>query len=106
MTGSALRPAKRDAISQGGWNHDVTRYPEASRVPGLVLFRWDAPLFFANAELFRDSVMTAIAASPTPVRCVVVAAEPVTSVDVTAADILYTQFRADFYATLGEAVKA
>ncbi|HZY58878.1 MAG TPA: SulP family inorganic anion transporter, partial [Candidatus Binataceae bacterium] len=32
--------------------HDISRYPQASRIPGLVLFRWDAPLFFANAELF------------------------------------------------------
>ena len=48
----------------------------------------DAPLFFANAELFRDRVMNAVATSPTPVRWMVVAAEPVTSVDVTAADIL------------------
>jgi len=32
--------------------HDITRYPAARRVPGLVLFRWDAPLFFANAEVF------------------------------------------------------
>ncbi|HEU5297324.1 MAG TPA: SulP family inorganic anion transporter [Burkholderiaceae bacterium] len=68
--------------------HDVTRYPQARRIPGLVLFRWDAPLFFANAELFGDRVRAAIAASPTPARCVVVAAEPVTSVDVTAADSL------------------
>jgi high affinity sulfate transporter 1 len=68
--------------------HDIARYPHASRIPGLVLFRWDAPLFFANAELFRDRVRAAIASSPTPVRWVVVAAEPVTSVDVTAADIL------------------
>ena len=68
--------------------HDVSRYPKASRIPGLVLFRWDAPLFFANAELFRDRVRAAIASSPTPVRRVVVAAEPVTSVDVTAADIV------------------
>ena len=68
--------------------HDIERYPDARRVPGLVLFRWDAPLFFANAELFRDRVMNAVAASPTPVRWIVVAAEPVTSVDVTAADIL------------------
>ncbi|MDM0025431.1 SulP family inorganic anion transporter [Variovorax saccharolyticus] len=68
--------------------HDITRYPQASRIPGLVLFRWDAPLFFANAELFRDRVLAAVAASPTPVRWVVVAAEPVTSVDVTAADIV------------------
>jgi high affinity sulfate transporter 1 len=68
--------------------HDISRYPQASRIPGLILFRWDAPLFFANAELFRDRVLGAVASSPTPVRWVVVAAEPVTSVDVTAADIV------------------
>jgi high affinity sulfate transporter 1 len=68
--------------------HDITRYPEARRIPGLVLFRWDAPLFFANAELFSDRVRDAIEASPTPVRRIVVAAEPVTSVDVTASDSL------------------
>ncbi len=68
--------------------HDITRYPEARLMPGLVLFRWDAPLFFANAELFHERVLDAVASSPTPVRWVVVAAEPVTSVDVTAADAL------------------
>ncbi len=68
--------------------HDIGRYPQASRIPGLVLFRWDAPLFFANAELFRERVLGVVARSPTPVRWVVVAAEPVTSVDVTAADIV------------------
>ncbi|MGQ9547024.1 MAG: SulP family inorganic anion transporter [Roseiflexus sp.] len=68
--------------------HDITRYPHARLIPGLVLFRWDAPLFFANAEYFRTRVLDAVAASPTPVRWVVVAAEPVTSVDVTAADML------------------
>ena len=68
--------------------HDITRYPDARVVPGLVLFRWDAPLFFANAELFRDRVLDAVAASPTPVNWVVVGAEPITSVDVTAADTL------------------
>lgn len=66
--------------------HDVARYPQARLVPGLVLFRWDAPLFFANAELFRERVLEAVARAPQPVRWVVVAAEPVTSVDVTAAD--------------------
>jgi high affinity sulfate transporter 1 len=66
--------------------HDITRYPEARLIPGLVLFRWDAPLFFANAELFRERVLDAVAGSPTPVCWLVVAAEPVTSVDVTAAD--------------------
>ena len=68
--------------------HDITRYPDARLIPGLVLFRWDAPLFFANAEFFHDRVLAAIASSPTPVRWLVVAAEPVTSVDVTAADAL------------------
>jgi MFS superfamily sulfate permease-like transporter len=68
--------------------HDITRHPEARRIPGLVLFRWDAPLFFANAEFFYERVMAAIAGSPTPVRWLVVAAEPVTSIDVTAADVL------------------
>ena len=68
--------------------HDISRYPQARRIPGLVLFRWDAPLFFANAELFQNCVVDAVASSPTPVRWVVVTAEPVTSVDVTAADVL------------------
>ena len=67
-------------------HHPLSRRPGV--VPGLVLFRWDAPLFFANAEFFRDRVLDAVAASPTPVRWLVVGAEPVTSVDVTAADIL------------------
>jgi high affinity sulfate transporter 1 len=66
--------------------HDMTRYPDARRIPGLVLFRWDAPLFFANAELFKERVLDAVAKSPTPVRWLVVAAEPVTGVDVTAGD--------------------
>jgi high affinity sulfate transporter 1 len=68
--------------------HDIMRYPDARLIPGLVLFRWDAPLFFANAELFRDRVLDAVNDAPTPVRWLVVAAEPVTSVDVTAADML------------------
>jgi high affinity sulfate transporter 1 len=66
--------------------HDIKRYPKARQIPGLVLFRWDAPLFFANAELFREHVLDAVAKSPAPVRWLVVAAEPVTSVDVTAGD--------------------
>jgi high affinity sulfate transporter 1 len=68
--------------------HDIKRYPTARRVPGLVLFRWDAPLFFANAELFHQRVLEAIAQSPTPVRRIIVTAEPVTDVDVTSADML------------------
>jgi high affinity sulfate transporter 1 len=68
--------------------HDITRYSDARRIPGLVLFRWDAPLFFANAEFFKERVLDALAKSPTPVRWLVVAAEPVTSVDVTAGDTI------------------
>ena len=66
--------------------HDITRYPDARQIPGLVLFRWDAPLFFANAEFFRERILDAVAKSPMPVRWLVVAAEPVTSVDVSAGD--------------------
>jgi high affinity sulfate transporter 1 len=68
--------------------HDITRYPDARLIPGLVLFRWDAPLFFANAEFFKERALDAVAKSPTPVRWLVVTAEPVTSVDVTAADFI------------------
>jgi high affinity sulfate transporter 1 len=68
--------------------HDIKRYPDARRVPGLVLFRWDAPLFFANAEQFHQRVLDAVAESPTEVKRILIAAEPVTSIDVTSADML------------------
>src|SRR5690606_2628552 len=68
--------------------HDLQRYPDARRVPGLVLFRWDAPLFFANAEFFQQCILQAIKDSPTPVKRIIVAAEPVTSIDVTSADVI------------------
>jgi high affinity sulfate transporter 1 len=68
--------------------HDTKRYPNARRIPGLVLFRWDAPLFFANAELFHQTVLEAIEESPTEVQRIVITAEPVTSIDVTSADML------------------
>jgi high affinity sulfate transporter 1 len=78
--------------------HDITRYPAARQIPGLVLFRWDAPLFFANAELFKQRVLDAVAQAPTKTRWMIVTAEPVTSVDVTAADAL-----AELQAALDEA---
>jgi high affinity sulfate transporter 1 len=68
--------------------HDILRHPEARQIPGLVLFRWDAPLFFANAAVFEERVQQVIALAPTPTKWVVVAAEPVTDVDITAADML------------------
>ncbi len=68
--------------------HDRERHPEGAQVPSLVLFRFDAPLFFANADVFRDGVLDAIAEAEPPIRRVVVAAEPITDVDSTAADML------------------
>jgi high affinity sulfate transporter 1 len=68
--------------------HDIQRHPDARLVPGLLLFRWDAPLFFANAELFQQSLLQAIDEAPQPISRVVVAAEPVTSIDVTSGDML------------------
>lgn len=67
--------------------HDVTRYPDAAQVPGLLLFRWDAPLFFANADGFRERLLGALEAAG-GARWVVVAAEPITDVDTTAAEML------------------
>ncbi len=68
--------------------HDVTRHPEGRRVPGLVLFRWDAQLFFANGEIFQDQVHRAIANAPTATRRLVVVADAITDIDITAADML------------------
>jgi high affinity sulfate transporter 1 len=64
--------------------HDVTRHPEGAQVPGLVLYRWDAPLFFANAARFRERVFRAVRRASPDARWVVVAAEPITDVDATA----------------------
>jgi high affinity sulfate transporter 1 len=68
--------------------HDVRSYPEASRLPGLVIYRFDAPLFFANAKTFRDAILRIARSEPAP-RWIVVAAEPITDVDITAADVLF-----------------
>ena len=68
--------------------HDISRHPEGRLVPGLVLFRWDAQLFFANAELFREQILNAVSSAPTEVRWVVVASDAITDVDITAADML------------------
>ena len=67
--------------------HDIQSYPDASQLPGLVIYRFDAPLFFANATTFRDEVRRLAAAEPAP-RWIVIAAEPVTDVDTTASDML------------------
>lgn len=68
--------------------HDASRHPEGRYVPGLVLFRWDEQLFFANAELFREAVLQAVDQATTPTREVIVVADAVNDIDVTAADML------------------
>jgi high affinity sulfate transporter 1 len=68
--------------------HDTDRHPDARQVPGLLLYRFDAPLFFANADVFRARLLGAVEDSIPQVRRVVVAAEPMTDVDSTGADLL------------------
>lgn len=68
--------------------HDIARYPEASQIPGLVMIRWDAPLFFANANIFRNKIRELVARTEPKPYWVLVAAEPVTDVDITAGEML------------------
>ncbi len=67
--------------------HDRRLHPEAEELPGLVIFRFDAPLFFANARTFREQIRRLAAANPRP-EWIIIAAEPITDVDTTAADML------------------
>ena len=67
--------------------HDVRSYPAAERLPRCVIFRFDAPLFFANSRTFREQVRT-LARSEPPPSWIIVASEPITDVDTTAADML------------------
>ena len=68
--------------------HDIDRHPEASQIPGLVLYRFDAPLFFANVEFFVNHLLDAIEERDDPISWVIVAAEPITDIDSTAAELL------------------
>lgn len=68
--------------------HDLARHPEGERVPGAVIVRFDAPLFFANGGLFDDYVRSVVAGVPDDVHTVILAAEPITDIDTTAVDEL------------------
>ena len=85
---SLLVPARRRARPrrepQGLPRH--RRYPDATLIPGLVLYRFDAPLFFANTDSFSDRVRALAEADGT--RWVVIAAEPITDIDATAGETL------------------
>jgi high affinity sulfate transporter 1 len=67
--------------------HDVRSYPAAELLPHCVIFRFDAPLFFANSRTFREQIR-ALARSEPPPSWIIVASEPITDVDTTAADML------------------
>jgi MFS superfamily sulfate permease-like transporter len=62
-------------------------YPDAIQLPGLVIYRFDGPLIFANANTFKAEIRHLAHADPAP-RWIIVAAEPMTDVDTTAADML------------------
>jgi high affinity sulfate transporter 1 len=67
--------------------HDLNAHPEGVKIPGLVIFRFDAPLVFANSRTFRDEIRQLAASDPKPMW-ILIAAEPITDVDTTAADML------------------
>lgn len=68
--------------------HDRARHPEGRQIPGLVLYRFDSPLFFANARFFSEDVQRVVEQRADAVRRVIVTAEPITDIDTTAADSL------------------
>ncbi len=68
--------------------HDIERHPDGQRIPGVVLVRFDAPLFFANGEIFGSFVRSVVEKAPTRTEWVIVAAEPITGLDTTAVDEL------------------
>jgi high affinity sulfate transporter 1 len=68
--------------------HDLSRHPEAERLPGIVIVRFDAPLFFANGGIFDDYVRATVTRAGPDVRTVILAAEPITDIDTTAVDEL------------------
>ena len=68
--------------------HDLSRYPEGTRLPGIVIVRFDAPLFFANGAIFDDYVRSRVKAAGPGVKTVILAAEPITDIDTTAMDEL------------------
>lgn len=71
--------------SLAGW-HNVARYPDARELPGIVVYRWEAPLFFANSSSFRNQIRGIV--TTRQVSWVVVQCEAVTDLDVSAAQML------------------
>jgi len=89
FTNNAWRPyrAELGRIPAVRGYHDLSRHPEGDRVDGIAIVRFDAPLFFANAGIFGHYVRKIAASEPRPLH-LVLAAEPITSIDSTAIDEL------------------
>lgn len=68
--------------------HDVDDYPSAEVIPGLLVYRYDSPLFFANAENFRARALAAVDAASEPVRWFLLNVEANVEIDVTGADAM------------------
>ncbi|MER6124160.1 sulfate permease [Streptomyces sp. NPDC001795] len=66
--------------------HDVDDYPQARTIPGLLVYRYDSPLFFANAENFRRRALDAVDEQKDPVRWFLLNMEANVEVDITALD--------------------
>ena len=66
--------------------HDIERHPEAVQIPGLIIYRFDAPMFFANAEFFSDEVKKAVGTRQESITWIILAAEPITDIDTSAAE--------------------
>ena len=86
----AWRPHRTELVRVTGVKgyHSIERHPEGERIPGLVIARFDAPLFFANGAIFDSYVRSLVDATQGKVRWVVIASEPITGVDTTALDEL------------------
>ena len=68
--------------------HNIEDYPDAQQVPGLLVFRYDAPLCFANAQDFRTRALAAVDSQAVPVEWFLLNAEAIVELDMTAADAM------------------
>ena len=86
----AWRPYTTELVRVDGLKgyHDSDRHPDGNEIPGLLLYRFDAPLFFANADVFHEEVLERVRRNGQTIRWVVISAGPITDIDSTADDVL------------------
>ncbi|MET3367649.1 UNVERIFIED_CONTAM: SulP family sulfate permease [Jeotgalibacillus campisalis] len=88
----AWDPYRTELGSQEGrpGYHDLSRHPEGERIPGLLILRFDAPLFFGNGQVLASFVREQLDETSDDISHVILAAEPITGIDTTALDDLVT----------------